>query len=270
MGLATVRRDRCDGRTAIGPACDGAVRPASRRPVAAPAGPTDQSKPIPPDAMISAPTMNADSGALRCSTVDAISSGVPNRPTGTRPLILSAVASSVAASSRACRRAASARAPSHDVHAHAVRQQLRRQRLRERIDGRLARRIHRRAGHPDVRVDRAIDHDRRAAVQQRHQRLDLEIRALHVGVEHEIPHGLVAIGERRELRDARVDEHGVEPRPADAIASASARADATLPASLRIASASAPSVCRAASSVCASHPVMMTRAPSAANALAAI
>ena len=32
--------------------------------------------------MISVPTMKADSGALRCSTVDATSSGVPKRPSG--------------------------------------------------------------------------------------------------------------------------------------------------------------------------------------------
>jgi len=42
--------------------------------------------------MISVPTMKADSGAARCSTVEASSSGVPKRPTGTCAWICAAVA----------------------------------------------------------------------------------------------------------------------------------------------------------------------------------
>ncbi|KWA57720.1 hypothetical protein WT42_07565 [Burkholderia stagnalis] len=57
--------------------------------------------------------------------------------------------------------------------------------------------------------------------------------------------------------------------PAAAIALASSRAAATLPVSLRIASASPPSVRCAAASASASRPVMITRAPSDANACAA-
>lgn len=90
----TARADGCATMRMAAPANRGALRNVQDTSPG-----FSQSWLMPPSAMISVPTMNADSGAERCSTVAAISSAVPKRPSGIWLWICAAVACNSAASS---------------------------------------------------------------------------------------------------------------------------------------------------------------------------
>jgi len=59
-------------------------------------------------------------------------------------------------------------------------------------------------------VDGAVDHDGSTPIEQRQQRLDLEVSALDVGVEGVVPRRLVHVRKRGELHDTGIDEYRVE------------------------------------------------------------
>src|SRR5579885_1611630 len=102
------------------------------------------------------------------------------------------------------------RSGAHRVDANPAGNQFTRQRFRQRNHRGLGCRIDARCRHPDVRIHRSVDYDRRWVREHRQQFLKQKVWTLHVRVERTIKRHRIPLADWLQFGDPRIDKEYVQ------------------------------------------------------------